>query len=74
MAKLCYVEGEYRDALGNPHSLWSASMLILFLNYDGMPLCSLLFVNDLVFQSGLRVKEGCNIRKECPKFKDKELY
>lgn len=23
MAKLCYVEGEYRDALGNPHSLWS---------------------------------------------------
>lgn len=20
MAKLCYVEGEYRDALGNPHT------------------------------------------------------
>lgn len=22
MANLCYVEGEYRDALGNPHSVF----------------------------------------------------
>lgn len=31
MAKLCYVEGEYRDALGKPHALWSASLSILLL-------------------------------------------
>lgn len=31
MAKLCYVEGEYRDALGKPHSLWPASVFILIV-------------------------------------------
>lgn len=31
MAKLCYVEGEYRDALGKPHSLWPASVFILIM-------------------------------------------
>lgn len=31
MAKLCYVEGEYRDALGKPHALWSSSVSVLLL-------------------------------------------
>lgn len=31
MAKLCYVEGEYRDALGKPHALCSASASVFAL-------------------------------------------
>lgn len=42
MAKLCYVEGDYRDALGNPYSLWSV----------------FIFVYYLVFLSELRAKGG----------------
>lgn len=46
MAKLCYVEGEYRDALGNPRSLWS---VVIFVHY-------------LAFLSDLRAKGAGGIR------------
>lgn len=42
MAKLCYVEGEYRDALGNPHSCCSVFTYVYYV----------------VFLSDLRAKGG----------------
>lgn len=34
MAKLCYVEGEYRDALGNPHTplVWFIHSYLVFVH------------------------------------------
>lgn len=52
MAKLCYVEGEYRDALGNPRSLWS---VVIFVHY-------------LAFLSDLRAKGAGGIRGWCKRF------
>lgn len=33
MAKLCYVEGEYGDALGNPYSLWPVFIFVYYLGF-----------------------------------------
>lgn len=45
MAKLCYVEGEYRDALGNPHT-----PLVLFIH------SYLVFVHGMIF---INQKSAC---------------
>lgn len=51
MAKLCYVEGEYRDALGNPHTPLVTSV---DYKYKTCVLISALIDDSLVMYRSLR--------------------